>query len=632
MIWMVNSEVKTEILLSEVIRNRIMKLEYGKLTEWKIRQIFLEETGQELPASIDVYYSDEFIEDSDSYGFDGTIIHFFDEVKGINQAYTITRGSEKYEEKSWKPSDWIYNLMGIFVGKNAGQYEAAIKFDQQVTKKIDQKVTSNIELKKMGLGHSLGGNLIIILQLTTNWYDSVYATNPAPPSYYQLANIDRGFKEALQVEFNINPFDSNAIYEINKDELKTFAEKYYKEAGQDINITIANQDILYAISNVRGFIKVGNVDFIDAYPGKNIDSLKPLFDKLPDDVLQAIQVYLATNLSEVYNEEGLMGFLRELTGVNGQLIDDFLGYEGFDYVKNSPHLIKEGYNMIKDMQEKVPILLGHINALRENVEPILDTFIELGYMTEKEKKTVMTEIDGLENDVEELAILVRNAFKFDLGSIGRIIKLFGGIEDILNRMSNRVDTIFENTKVLRELIHYGGDAHGLARVIDALGGKGRHFHQGDLIIAKSINGVDISVNISSATRIFMTGTAFMDAKLALLNQMKSYYEEEYLEHYKERKSNLSQKINDMESSPSNYQYLLGKFTYDTQLFYRLTNINVHEDIGALPYNGFQAVFDNLFAYMESDIIKDRAFLDDVKDSIEKFFEVDQKIANRLGAL
>ncbi|WP_369814063.1 DUF6792 domain-containing protein [Geobacillus sp. PA-3] len=51
-----------------------------------------------------VYRSDDFKKGKD-FGFDGTIIHFYDEKQGINQKYTITRGSEMPEHDTWKSLD-----------------------------------------------------------------------------------------------------------------------------------------------------------------------------------------------------------------------------------------------------------------------------------------------------------------------------------------------------------------------------------------------------------------------------------------------------------------------------------------------------------------------------------------------
>ncbi|WP_335591392.1 DUF6792 domain-containing protein [Geobacillus thermodenitrificans] len=55
-------------------------------------------------AYIKVYHSDDFKEGQD-FGFDDTIIHFYDEKQGINQKYTITRGSEMSEHDTWKSLD-----------------------------------------------------------------------------------------------------------------------------------------------------------------------------------------------------------------------------------------------------------------------------------------------------------------------------------------------------------------------------------------------------------------------------------------------------------------------------------------------------------------------------------------------
>jgi len=73
-----------EVLLDERLRTRVIHAEYGGLTEEKIRAIYIEETGKEPPVTIEVYNSEDYISSQDSYGFNGTIIHFLDEQKRIN--------------------------------------------------------------------------------------------------------------------------------------------------------------------------------------------------------------------------------------------------------------------------------------------------------------------------------------------------------------------------------------------------------------------------------------------------------------------------------------------------------------------------------------------------------------------
>ncbi|MDY0409410.1 DUF6792 domain-containing protein [Virgibacillus soli] len=169
-----------DILYTDIIKIRIMDIEYDGITEDEIRRIYYEETGKELDVAVDIYYSEDYIEEVDANGFNGTIIHLFDEEQGINETYTITRGTEMTQENDWRPIDWIYNLMGIFVGENTEQYRAAEYFDQEVTNEI--KLKTGGKVRKIGLGHSLGGNLITLLQIVLGYFDDVYTVNAAPPS------------------------------------------------------------------------------------------------------------------------------------------------------------------------------------------------------------------------------------------------------------------------------------------------------------------------------------------------------------------------------------------------------------------------------------------------------------------
>lgn len=126
-----------EVLFSDELRARILSLEYKNLTAEKIRQIYFEETGKEIEINnITIYKSKDFEEifKKGSYGFDGTIIHFFDEEAKINQVYSIARESEMHEDEDWRPEDWLYNLMGIFVGGSSIQYDNAVYFEKKLQK------------------------------------------------------------------------------------------------------------------------------------------------------------------------------------------------------------------------------------------------------------------------------------------------------------------------------------------------------------------------------------------------------------------------------------------------------------------------------------------------------------------
>nr|WP_175638159.1 DUF6792 domain-containing protein [Metabacillus schmidteae] len=196
-----------ELLNTDILRARVMDLEYENLTnkevESEIRRIYYEETGKKLTTNVTIYRSDDILEDQrkneiDS-GFDGTIIHFQNEEQKINQSITITRGSELGEKDTWRPIDWTYNLMGIFVGGTDNQYSDAKRFYDDVHSIIQNRNNNLPSLEKYGYGHSLGGNNITILQLMSRdendlRFKDVYAINDAAPSAYQLAVIDNEFR------------------------------------------------------------------------------------------------------------------------------------------------------------------------------------------------------------------------------------------------------------------------------------------------------------------------------------------------------------------------------------------------------------------------------------------------------
>jgi hypothetical protein len=175
--------------------------------------------------------------------------------KGINQMYTIARGREIQKKDTWKPLDWAYNVLGIFVGQSKGQYREALEFDRKVTQIITEELKRNgqtIELKKIGLGHSQGGNHSEMIQLTEHRFDhdQVYVINDAPPSVYQLAFIDVDFWRVLDEKYNIKLSDFNAIYSLPPSELKSFAEEYYKKQidERSIHHLTTEEDLLYAVS------------------------------------------------------------------------------------------------------------------------------------------------------------------------------------------------------------------------------------------------------------------------------------------------------------------------------------------------------------------------------------------------
>ncbi|WP_163583458.1 DUF6792 domain-containing protein [Gracilibacillus saliphilus] len=452
-----------ELFDSELIRARIMELEYNDLDpveiENEVKRIYLEEHGEELVAEISVYKSDEILKEirergRDS-GFDGTIIHLKNGEDKINQVITIARGSELSEGANWRPLDWSYNGNGSLVGVTTDQYEEANRFHQNVMEKITPITDSDLpDLKKYGYGHSLGGGLIVTLQMMTEDFDTVYSINGAPPSFYQLAEIDQKFYTSLNKKYNIQ--GEIDIYSLPPSEVKAFTEDYYKNKIDETTIqhTTVEEDMLYSITRTRGFIDIGERDGFLSYH-EEYGNFEALMRQVPDEVVQSIQEVLLP-YAQTYNKKGFDAFVKELTGFNPKTVDSFLAArdelnqmlvnnaewqketmdsiekisqgsfwsrvkESAKFVYRTPANLKSivsqninsnikiatqasqvmvtGVPMLVDMATRIPSVLKQVKQIRQHLPEITNAFVDAELMTEEEQQLILSSTQQIETDL-----------------------------------------------------------------------------------------------------------------------------------------------------------------------------------------------------------------------------------------
>ncbi|MBU7594887.1 DUF6792 domain-containing protein [Metabacillus halosaccharovorans] len=192
---------------------------------------------------------------------------------------------------------------------------------------IQDKNNKVPNLDRYGYGHSLGGNNITLLQLIPDddgdvRFKQVYAINDAAPTAYQLAAIDPTFRSRVNRQFKIE--NDEDIYNIPENELKNFAEEFYKNEIDEttINHLTAEEDMLYGVSGVRGFLEIGDRNGF-LYTDPRYAGIRDLIDKMPDKDLRTIQMFLS-NYSTTYDTEGIDGFLSGLTGFNPAVVDSIL--------------------------------------------------------------------------------------------------------------------------------------------------------------------------------------------------------------------------------------------------------------------------------------------------------------------
>ncbi|MGD6793965.1 DUF6792 domain-containing protein [Metabacillus indicus] len=641
-----------QILYSDLMRSRIAELEYGgkekrRITEEDIRRIYIEETGKKPPKNIVLYHSDDFKSpDSLDSGFDGTIIHFYDIENGINESYTITRGSENKEKNDSTPLDWIYNAMGIYTGVNQSQFDSAVQFDAKVTieikKMVDKEIkllsnknvkvdSKDVDLIKYGIGHSLGGNLIQMLHISVGDFKNVYAINDAPPSAYQLATIDRKFRKRIEEEFNIDSSSIDQIYTIPPKDLKAFAESYYKEQGKNIHHLTNEEDMLFAASELRGFLDLGSRTMLDSNP--EFESIRERIANLSDEDLYEMQKFLV-KYAPAYKAGGYDGLVKAMTGIDLVLLQDLKSeWEGFSITDNPVDTLDSAWETMKKFDEiavNLKNFIEQVPVLAENIPVILSIFTDL---TSEEISVIEGELAGMESDVIEIRsmitdlmsmstmeeLLTLNPFTF-YENIKDIKEQFEAIDSKINGLMDRFDKIF--AAIDRAKLDFGAavEGHSLQQVSNALAKKGRRYEGGNLILYKTgADGKKIEVNLSSSVRIYQRGMDSYEAREESLKRYRAAYDAVFLDDFETRKRHLLNQIQDMETNPRAFRSV---FHLDDA---EISSIQVHEHIPPLPA-AFADRLEEAVHHFQYQFDKGRRLVTSIKTSIEKMFDEEKDIA------
>ncbi|WP_146551145.1 DUF6792 domain-containing protein [Rummeliibacillus sp. SL167] len=646
---------KKEVFDSDIVKIRLAKEEYTGISEEQVKQIYLEETGQKLDAKVKVYKSDDYIK-KDS-GFAGSIIHVYNPKKGINEAYTITRGTEDAK-------DWEYNVFGLYGGIDKKQYQDARAFYYNTLKDIKNKTRDSVRIKNYGIGHSLGGNLIQTLNITGANFDEVTAINDAPPSVYQLIKIDITFRNYISAKLNVSPENVEKIIVSDPQKLKKLAEEYYAKKGSNIHHITAKDDMLFWASKIRGFIDLGTRgQTIETNPKfSGLDGTLGSVTNVNDKDLATLQLYMDKFQGE-YQTGGLKGFLYAATGI------DSLKKAWKNYQKHLKDMISPVDIRASATKKKLTIDFG-IGKLPFNVLDI-DLSVQLKNPVRSAAKLYTSSLimaDQVIKTVVKTATLVGilskilkplldtpndristriDAISSKFDKINKQIELLQKIKDQLAKsglagtpnLSLMSDLTSEMTKIVLEFseliadidvtidevidiikeVLSGVSAHGLEELLNGLSDSKKSYKESDLIYTKRIGKTKIKVNISSALRIYKKGLEIYDEKSALLTRMQARYEDEYPDYYNHHVKELLKEIHLMETNPGAYRSLVPYSDI------RVTAISVEEKIDPMNHiiaNTFTTIFEELATEIETG----RKFISKIRSSIEKMFQEDENIS------
>lgn len=562
-----------ELLIKDEVWLRITQLEYKmkqgmskEAFEKEVRRIYIEEMGEELPADMKVYSSNESNNLESDY--DGTAIYFEDEEKSINQLYVISQGSND-------PGDWLYNAIGLFQGKDASQAIDADTFVDEAKKAFN---VSDKEVLTVGLGHSLANNNNLTAQVLNESFDKVYGVNGAQINAYQLYNIDDHFYREVNQNFNLLRTDKNAIYTLPPDKLEQFAVEYIEEKidTSSIHQLRSSNDPLYALmENTRGFVTVPVEAKEGIVTNKNYAGLSPLLANLPDEEIAKWQAIFMP-AADAYMDNGVDGaldVLEEMTGLKRTVFDDFnelqtdlqqlleadtidlseypvfmrgemarshaLGQVGAK-IPQAFDLLSKGlteFYHIKQFQRNVGPIVETVQGLNDSAEEVFGYLVETGYIDEASKDIIVKELNGLTESLEvlhdykhledvykESPYLIRDGGSGLLGSdVAFLLLLIEHGEKLYGHWQAL-------EKELQEVMDEIGHSHSIHELLNALNAEnGVSYYNNQMIVSTQHGGEEIRVNLSATVEAYYNGLSIVEQQQEKVQAFVRLYEHEVVE-------------------------------------------------------------------------------------------------------
>lgn len=446
--------VKRFILNDDLIRAKVVNTEYNGTSpkvfeEWLKDQCALSE--REFDITI---YPSSFTTSEQDTGFDGTVIHFYNPHNGVNEMYTIFRGSEHVEVSDWRPKDWIYNLLGIFVGQGISQYRSAKAFDELLTEYIQLK--TNVPLRKIGMGFSLGGNLAQTLHLIEKPFEAVYTFNDAKPSVYQMAAIDKGFQHSIEETFLQPLLPFSKIYALPIEQLKQVASQRYDLKNGDIYKVSLLGDLLFAFHQVPGFLETGHEKIVQNVRENRVRSV---VENIPPSFFRELRNTLFS-YSVLYEKEGFDALWEEVTGLDATVVEGIFRVvvdyreEGFHLglLKRLLNVFTQGFLSFKEIYERLPILSKLLMRIYKDSPSLIKLLIENGYLTQQEHIQWKENLLIIEESMKD------RGYEVSLADMNVDIRLWRAILTVYQLLEKVVHMLLED-------IEKGVESHDLDRLI-----------------------------------------------------------------------------------------------------------------------------------------------------------------------
>ncbi|UIR31989.1 hypothetical protein LZP85_09585 [Priestia flexa] len=600
----------------------------------EVERIYIEETGKPLKGEISVVRSseiDQIVKDENS-SYDGTAIHIYSKEQDVNEMYVVSQGTTNAD-------DWLYNIRAMQAGVDTAQADSTNTFVKEAQKEFKERASVEEISSTIGLSHSLAHNNNTVSQLLNGNFDEVYSVNGAQSTYFQLYKKDFEFRDEVNKKFNISLADSKAIYSLPQDELKTFAEAYYKEKGTVIHQVISSDDPLNALANIRGFFTLGDVTMIDTNPDK--PGLKAIIDKIPDSEVKSLQDF-ALVYAEGFQNGGNNQGIEDLTGVNMDVVDKIMN-DGVGAAVGT-YFSKDLDDMISDVNKKVPPLLDKVTNITSNADVIFGELKNAGYITNAQKQVAVEELANIEkslkiieekiNSIDENRKMseemmkgtkyspyagqaaMASGFNVMAGDVDAAIAIY---HEVQNMQASAKRLHEELGSVMEEIIA----SHGIVEMLNALGASKNQGYSGNDLVLMTGGNQEIKVNISAAVRMYQEGQQELQKKKTYITKIAERFQEHIIDDYENQKQKVLSDIRNIETNPCGQLPLLRKHVFLPYFSpVQIDKVEVTEQ-----FNGLSGMdISHLMEGLTKSLTDNEDFLESTKSNIEQLFSKDRDLS------
>ncbi len=275
------------------------------------------------------------------------------------------------------------------------------------------------------------------------------------------------------------------------------------------------------------------------------------------------------------------------------------------------------------LNDKLPPLADQVRVISQNADTIFGRLYEKGYISEKQRDIMITEIGNIDKDLTTILNSIKA--NVDLNEDGGLYAFSGDllIAEVVWKLKGSLMGSFENImdSGILESLESIVDSHSINEMLNALSNGSKSYVGKDLIYTSTGEGGEpINVNISAALRLYREGAIILEDKMSAIAKLEKTVHEEIELTFKEERRRVLDEIYHIESNPKGFAYSRGWM--HRYPLYEVESLKVVEDVAPLE----RADLDEQVHDMRASVDSGYKLIEDYRNAIEELFKEEEKLS------